>query len=69
MPSNKTLVVGVLQVIIPLSASVTSEQRPIGEEPFTDTIKLLTEKKSPGTTKKERVSGWVSVRHVFSLTL
>ena len=55
-PSNRTLVVGVLQLDEdhpkPTIPVVTLEQRPTGDEPFTDSVKSVGKMKFDGTTKE-----------------
>ena len=47
LPSNRTLVVGVVQVVLP-SLVLTLEQFPTADDPFTD------------TTAKEKLEGWTA---------
>ena len=47
LPSNRTLVVGVVQVVLP-SLVLTLEQCPTADDPFTDTILSETKEKLDG---------------------
>ena len=47
LPSNKILVVGVVQVVLP-PLVLTLEQRPTADDPFTDTTSSVTKEKLGG---------------------
>ena len=51
LPSNRTLVVGVLQLEKVSLLRVTLEQCPTGDEPFNDTVLAVGKMKLDGTTK------------------
>ena len=48
LPSNRTLVVGVVQVV--MSSLVTLEQSPTADDPFTDTTSSVAKEKLDGKT-------------------
>ena len=59
LPSNRTLVVGCVQVVIPPPV-VTQEQFPVADDPFTDIVSAVEREKLDGITTFR----WVDQRQV-----